>query len=179
MTQEASRRGYQILNSSGRVVETVAPALTDEERAEKAAAEAEQARLAELEKQRLTADRQLLSAYSHPDDVILALRRKLEQMRSLISLKEGNIANLSSQVRQEQSRAADLERSGREISNQIRSKIAALQSEIESIEIEIERQEQDIVTVIAEYEAKVNRLEDLTDSQRTLTLERQFSQSGS
>jgi chromosome segregation ATPase len=177
LPQDASRRGYQILNSSGRVVDTVAPALTDEERAAKKALEEEQRRQAELAKQRLLADRQLLRTYSHPDDAVRALRRKLEQMQSLISLKQGNIANLQSQIRQEQSRAADIERAGREIPEQIPQKIESLQAEIRETELEIRRQETAIAKVVAEYEAKVVRLEELTKTHRTLPLQRPDAQS--
>lgn len=178
LPQDASLRGYQILNSSGRVQETVAPALTDEERAAKAAQEAERARQAELAKQRQAEDRQLLRTYSHPDDAIMALRRKLVQMRSLISLKEGNIANMKSQVRQEQSRAAEAERAGRTVPDQILAKIDGLEAEIAETESEIQHQNAEITATIAQYEAMVVRLEELTETKRSMPLERANAQAG-
>ena len=167
LPQEASQRGYEILTSNGRVIETVPAALTEAQRAAKEAAEQE--RLAELERQaqQRKADRQLLRSFSHPDDVVRALERKLDQMRSLIKLKEGNIANARSQIRQEQARAADAERSGREIPAEIIRKIETLYEEIGETEAEIAQQEQAIASTLGQYKAKAARVEELTDKKRT------------
>lgn len=167
---EALQRGYQILNSSGRVLETVAPALTEAQIAAKKAREQELARQAEQAEKQKVIDRQLLRTYSHPDDVIKALKRKLGQMRSLISLKQGNIVSLKAQVRQEQSRAANVERSGREIPSAILTRINSLQAEITETKAEIARQKKDIDSLVAEYETKTSRLEKLTEASRTLTI---------
>ncbi|QCF24803.1 DUF4124 domain-containing protein [Hydrocarboniclastica marina] len=170
LPQEASQRGYEILTTSGRVIETVPPALTDAQRAAKEAEE--QARVAEREKQarQRAADRQLLRTFSHPDDVVRALERKLEQMRSLIELKQGNVVNIRSQIRNEQSRAADAERAGRTIPVEVLHKIQALQQDISETEAEIARQESAISSTVADYEAMADRVEDLTEKQRTKPL---------
>ena len=178
LPQEASKNGYQILSTTGRVLETVPRALTEEERADKEAQEAERLRQAELAKQRRQEDQHLLRTFSHPDDAISALKRKLEQMQSLISLKQGNILNLQSQIRQEQSRAADIERAGREIPDRIIAKIDLLKADIAETTAEIDRQKQDIARVVSEYRAKVVRLETLTETHRTLSLEGLADQSG-
>lgn len=171
LPQGASQRGYEILTGNGRVLEKIAPALTEKELAEKRAREEEIARQAEAARQRQAEDRQLLRSYSHPDEVIGALRRRLEQMRSLIRLKQGNIASLKGQIRDEQSRAANIERSGNEIPERVLRKIEGLQSEVTDTEAEISRQEAAIAVVVAEYEQKVLRLEALTDISRTLALD--------
>lgn len=170
LPQEASQRGYEILTTSGRVIATVPPALTDTQRAAKEAEE--QARLAEREKQarQRASDRQLLRTFSHPDDVVLALERKLEQMRSLIELKQSNIANIRSQLRNEQSRAADAERAGRTIPVDVRHKMQVLQQDINEIEAEIARQESAISGTVADYKAMADRVEHLTEKQRTKPL---------
>lgn len=178
LTQEASRLGYQILNGSGRVIETVAPALTDEERTAKAALEDERRRQAELAAQRRAEDQRLLRTYSHPDDAVRALRRKLDQMRGLISLHQSSIANLQSQIHQEQSRAADIERIGAELPEQTLVRINSLETEIAGTEAKIRQQETAIAQAIAEYEAKIGRLEVLTATGRTLHLEDPDEQSG-
>ena len=66
--QEATKRGYDILGSNGRVIETIPPAPTKEEIA---AREAEKQRQKELAEQR-EKDRQLLKRFSHPDQAVKA-----------------------------------------------------------------------------------------------------------
>ncbi len=165
--QEATKRGYDILGNNGRVVETIPPAPTAEELA---AREAEKERLKQLELQ-AEQDRQLLKRYSHPDQAVRAMYRKIREMEGLIQLKRGNISVISSQLDSEQSRAADLERAGRDIPESTLEKIRRLESQIRDIEREISAQRQDIDAITKGFVADIERLEEITDSERTLPLD--------
>ncbi|MBD3656536.1 MULTISPECIES: DUF4124 domain-containing protein [Marinobacter] len=165
---EASKRGYDILNSKGRVVDTVPPAPSAEEIAARKAEKArEEAALRQREQDEL-----LLKRYSHPDDAVRAMHRKIQEMQSLNQLKQGNITLVTSQLNNEQSRAADLERSGREIPEPTRKKIDRLQNQIQDIEAEIETQNQAIENLKAEFVGDIERLEMVTGKKRTLPLEK-------
>ncbi|MEC9082532.1 MAG: DUF4124 domain-containing protein, partial [Pseudomonadota bacterium] len=83
--QEATKRGYDILSNNGRVVETVAPAPTAEEIA---AREAEKERQKQLEIQQ-EQDRLLLKRFSHPDQAVRAMHRKIRELEGIIQLKRG------------------------------------------------------------------------------------------
>lgn len=85
--QEATKRGYDILSNNGRVIETIPPAPTEEEIA---AREAEKQRQKELAEQR-EQDRALLKRFSHPDQAVKAMHRKVRELEGLIQLKRGNI----------------------------------------------------------------------------------------
>lgn len=165
--QEATKRGYDILGSNGRVVETVPPAPTE---AEIAARKAEKKRQQELERQR-EQDELLLKRYSHPDQAVEAMHRKVREMNGLIQLKRGNIQVISSQLNNEQSRAADMERAGRDIPQATLDKIRRLESQIDEIEQDIASQRQDIVELKKTYRKDIQRLEVITDKERTLPLE--------
>ncbi|GAA0848301.1 hypothetical protein GCM10009113_26070 [Marinobacter szutsaonensis] len=165
--QEATKRGYDILGSNGRVVETVPPAPTEEEIA---ARKAEKKRQQELERQR-EQDELLLKRYSHPDQAVEAMHRKVREMNGLIQLKRGNIQVISSQLNNEQSRAADMERAGRDIPQATLDKIRRLESQIDEIEQDIASQRQDIVELKKTYRKDIQRLEVITDKERTLPLE--------
>lgn len=165
--QEATKRGYDILGSNGRVVETIPPAPTKEEIA---AREAEKKRQEEAERQR-EQDELLLKRYSHPDQAVEAMHRKVREMNGLIQLKRGNIQVISSQLNNEQSRAADMERAGREIPQATLDKIRRLESQIEEIEQDIASQRQDIVELKQNYREDIQRLEVITGKERTLPLE--------
>lgn len=165
--QEASTRGYDILNAQGRVIETVAPAPTEADLAERAARKARDHRA----QQQLLDDTKLLRRYSHPDDVVRAMHRKLNEMQSLSQLKQGNISVIVNQLDEEQSRAADMERSGREIPEAALSKIDRLQSQIRDIEREITVQNSEVETVRKKFMRDIRRLEEITGKVRTLPLE--------
>ncbi|WP_421841263.1 DUF4124 domain-containing protein [Marinobacter algicola] len=165
--QEASRRGYDILSKSGRVIETIDPEPTEEEIA---AREAEEKRQAEAERQR-ELDRKLLERYSHPDEAVRAMHRKIRELQGLNQLKRGNISVIVSQLDSEQSRAADLERSGRDIPEATLEKIRRLEAQIRDIEREINSQNANIKALRERFEADIERLEEITDEERTLPLD--------
>ncbi|MCG8520739.1 MAG: DUF4124 domain-containing protein [Pseudomonadales bacterium] len=165
--QEATKRGYDILSNNGRVVETVAPAPTAEEIA---AREAEKERQKQLELQQ-EQDRLLLKRFSHPDQAVRAMHRKIRELEGIIQLKRGNISVISSQLDSEQSRAADMERAGRDIPETTLEKIRRLEAQIRDIEREISAQRQDIGEMKKAYESDIKRLEEITGETRTLPLE--------
>ena len=165
--QEATKRGYDILSNNGRVVETVAPAPTAEEIA---AREAEKERQKQLEIQQ-EQDRLLLKRFSHPDQAVRAMHRKIRELEGIIQLKRGNISVISSQLDSEQSRAADMERAGRDIPETTLEKIRRLEAQIRDIEREISAQRQDIGEMKKAYESDIKRLEEVTGETRTLPLE--------
>jgi chromosome segregation ATPase len=165
--QEATKRGYDILSNNGRVVETVAPAPTAEEIA---AREAEKERQKQLEIQQ-EQDRLLLKRFSHPDQAVRAMHRKIRELEGIIQLKRGNISVISSQLDSEQSRAADMERAGRDIPETTLDKIRRLEAQIRDIEREISAQRQDIGEMKRAYEEDIKRLEEITGETRTLPLE--------
>ena len=164
---EASTRGYEILNDKGWVVETIAPAPTEEELAERAAAERREKEQAAQRKE----DATLLKRFSHPDEAVRAMYRKLQEMQSLNQLKRGNIAVIVNQLDDVQSRAADMERSGREIPATTLEKIDRLQSQIREIEREIVVQNAEIAAVKKQFHEDIRRLEKITGKERTLPLE--------
>ncbi|MCL7945651.1 DUF4124 domain-containing protein [Marinobacter sp. ATCH36] len=165
--REASRRGYDILSKNGRVIETIDPEPTEEEIA---AREAEEQRKAEEARQR-GLDKKLLERFSHPDEAVRAMHRKIRELQGLNQLKRGNISVIDSQLDSEQSRAADLERSGRDIPESTLEKIRRLEAQIRDIEREINSQNADIKALREEFEKDIERLEEITGKERTVPLD--------
>jgi len=165
--QAASERGYDILNSKGRVVETVDPAPTAEEIA---AREAEERRQEEAARQR-ELDKKLLERFSHPDEAVRAMYRKVRELRGLSQLKRGNISVIESQLDNEQSKAADRERSGQKIPDAMVNKIRRLEANIREIEREINTQQSEIEKVKRQFVEDAERLEAITGKTRTLPFE--------
>ena len=113
----------------------------------------------------------MLKRFSHPDQAVKAMHRKIRELEGLIQLKKGNISVISSQLDSEQSRAADMERAGRDIPESILEKIRRLESQIRDIEREIASQTQEIKALQKAFEADIERLEEVTDEARTLPFE--------
>ena len=164
--QEASIRGYEIINDSGRVIKTIAPAPTAQELADRAERARKQV---QLDHQRQT-DRLLLRQFSHPDDAVLAMNRKLQELSSLIQLKRGNISGLISQLDEEQRRAANLERSGLSVPHSMLEKINRLQAQVWNFEQEIAIQNIEIDTMKNEFIKDIKRLEEITGEKTELTI---------
>lgn len=163
--QQASQRGYEILNDQGRVVQTIDPAPTAEEIAAREA-EAERQR---QEAEQLERDRALLKRFSNPEEAVSAMNRKIQELESLTQLKRGNMSVIVSQLDNERSRAADFERSGRAVPEATLQKITRLQNQIRDIEQEIAIQNVEIENVRASFIEDIRRLEQITGEASSLS----------
>ena len=170
LPSEVAERGYQVLNSSGRVIEEVDPAPTAEEIAERELQAALERQRQEAEEAQQRQDRRLMRQYSHPDDTVRHLQRQLREMYSLIRLKQGNITNLENQIAQEESRAANFERRGDDVPDRVKDRIARLERQKADIEDDIRGQLDDINTLRNDFRARIERMEEITGNERTLPL---------
>jgi len=100
--------GYDVLNERGRVIRTIPRAPTAAEREE----------MQEAKKQALY-DRHLLRLYSTPQDVDRARDRKLTEIEGLIALVRGNLHSVTSNKAQLLSKAANMERSGQKVPDDV------------------------------------------------------------
>lgn len=148
---EVAARGYEVIDERGRVVRQVQRQLTPEEirrrEAEAAAAEAE--RLAA--ERRREKDRELLRLYGTPEDVTRALERRIASIEGAIRTVEGNIQRLRNQKRNLERRAADYERTGREIPEGLIDNIRVIDGQIDERQQEIEQRRAEIETTREEF----------------------------
>lgn len=125
---EYASKGYEVLNSRGRVVQVVPPPPT-----------AEQLRQAQAAKAQATADVQLLRQYSSVADVDRAKTRKLAELDALVDVAKGNILNLGAQQNSVQKQAADQERAGRTVAQTLIDQMADLRDQQQSLQLDIQR----------------------------------------
>lgn len=151
---EYVKHGYEVLDSHGRVVDTVAAAPTPKELAEVRAARAEQER-------QLQEDKTLLRLYSSVPDLKRARGRQLEQIENLIAATRTNMAVLQGQREELQSRAAAQQRAGREVEESILLEITHVDAEMDRLERLIAAKQQEIEAVHATFEQRRARLEQL------------------
>lgn len=161
-------KGYEILNSKGRVIKTIAPALTPEQIIARDAA-LEQERLRQIEKEKQDAiDAELKQLYSHPDDAIRVLNRQLSDIEGLIELKKGQISATRAKILQEESKAAKRQRKGLRVDESILEKISKFKSDITNNNQDIEELLQERKRVDKEFSEIVERLELITGTKASI-----------
>lgn len=124
-------KGYQVLNSRGRVIQTVPPAPT-----------AQEIRQAEALKAQASADAQLLQQYRSLDEVDRARARKLAELDALIGVAQGNIQGLSAQQASLQGQAADQERAGRPVPQSLLDQLKDLRDQQLGLQATVLRHQQ-------------------------------------
>ncbi len=136
---EYVKNGYEIVDDKGIVLKVVDPQLSEEEirrrRQEQERIENQRARDAELRK-----------LYRSPRDVDRAMNTWLGRLDMEIRLKENRIAILRTEYNELQSQAANQERVGKEVDENLLAEMAQIEEEISRYEAEIaeveERQEE-------------------------------------
>ncbi len=125
LNQGAIEFGYQVIGSNGQVLETIPRALTRQER------EAEIVRQQEAAVLRAW-DESLLLQYSTVEDIEAAEIRALQELDVRIGILRSNQTSLNTQLKTEQSKAANLERAGRAVPADQQNRIRDLAIELEA-----------------------------------------------
>ncbi|MFR0692118.1 hypothetical protein ACLUTX_22165 [Enterobacterales bacterium AE_CKDN230030158-1A_HGKHYDSX7] len=143
-------KGYQVLNDQGRVIREVPPAPT--------AAEIEQRK---ADAARASSDQQLMRMYTSVEDVDRARDRKLAELDGLSSVAKGNLQSLKMQQANLQARAADQERAGRQVPDDLVAQLGNLRSDEQRLQQDIARYQQlraQAVSSFGEDRARVAQL---------------------
>lgn len=125
LNQGAIEFGYQVIGNNGQVLETIPRALTRQER------EAEIVRQQEAAVLRVW-DESLLLQYSTVEDIEAAEIRALQELDVRIGILRSNQTSLNTQLKTEQSKAANLERAGRAVPADQQNRIRDLAIELEA-----------------------------------------------
>lgn len=149
---EFAAKGYDVLSNRGRVLETVAPhvPLTDAERVAKARHASQQEE-----------DRYLLRSYSSVADIEAARDRKLDSLRREIALIEGNLESTRQLRNREERRAANFQRSGRDISESLFNTLQELQRKERDARLVLEQRRAECETEEQRYAHYINRYREL------------------
>ena len=156
LPEEAAWNGYDILNPDGSVRETIPKPLPMEEQEKQRSALIEQQRLREW-------DESLLLRYSVVADIEATRDRTLRELDIHVSILRGNIRALRAQIESNQSRAADIERSGRAVPADITAAIEGFKQEVESAETAIVDRKREIEAVKGDFQRDIARFEKLLD----------------
>ena len=147
-------KGYQVLDDQGRLLRTIPPAPTAQER--------ERLNQAKLQ---ASSDTQLLRLYSSLEDVDRARERKLNELDAAIAAARGSLQSLRTQQANFQSQAAEHERAGRAVPESVLVQISNLQAEQASRLNDIARFESVRKQADADFTADRGRLAKLLGGQ--------------
>ena len=160
LPEEAIMAGYEVLNRSGRVVQTVAAPPDEDERVRLR----EQRQASDREAAQLQRDRELRRLYTGAEDAVRARDRQIDALRLGIDYARNSIAQVQSQLDEEIAAAARAERAGRPIPEGIEANIYRFTRQIQDLEADIVQQEQDIEQVMQQFQPVIERLEYLEQS---------------
>lgn len=156
---EFAKLGYEIISADGTVLKKVPRELQgDELKTVDKQREAEAAA-----KQQLKNDQALLRRYSTTTDIESARDRAINDIKIRIGIINSNLQSLKQQIEREQSRAANLERSGQPVPQELADNIKALSSEVDETERTIEQRQLEIKQEEKNYQADMDRLKFLLE----------------
>ena len=160
-------QGYEVLNEKGRVVTRIAPALTPEQIAQRnlelqAEARKEQVRIVREER-----DAKLKQLYSHPNDAVRILKRRIQDIQDVVSAKQGKIEFSNKEIFELEAKGADLQRKGLPVPERLMSRIAVLKQDVANGHADIEELQADYFSVLREFDEKIKRLEVILDKSAT------------
>lgn len=147
-------KGYDVLSSNGQVVQRIPPRAASGERLT-------EAQEAQLQMQRAT-DEHLMRSYSSIAEIESARDRKLKRLQREQELIERNLVQMAEALKDAELRAANQQRSGRELSEMLRQQLADLdKQQRDALEMRELRQ--------AEYSELEQRYQFYIDRYRELT----------
>jgi len=150
-----AQKGYEIVSLSGKVVKVVPPALSAAEVAAKAEA-------AELAENLALWDKRLRRRYSSIADINAAKRRKLSDLDTNIAIIHSNISSKKTAIKEQQDKAANIERSGREVPKAVLNKLTALENELEDSQEQVRLRLLEYQEVVDKYDRDKVRFEEIS-----------------
>ncbi len=149
------------LNEQGITVEVKERAKTPEELAEEQRLAKIEAEKAELRRQQQVRDRILLDTFSNEDEIIMTRDGKMSAIDAIIRVTQGRIENLRGRLAELTTRAANLERSGKAVPDNLHEDIRSARQQIENNESYIDQKEQEQQETRAKYESDIQRFREL------------------
>lgn len=150
LPREAIYLGYEIIDAQGRVLSVVEKALPEEERRAQQSAQSQRHR-----------DQEMRKLYPTASDAERALERKIAAIRLNIDYAQNTMAQLNNKLAAEVSAAAQHEKAGRPIPENMQATIDQFTRQIREQNAQISQFETDIEAARKEFEPIISRLKEL------------------
>jgi hypothetical protein len=137
-------KGYDVITHDGRLVERIAPELSQEQKTK-----------LELDKQKSLYLAELFKRYSTAFDIEEAKQRKLMDNKNAIAILGRNVEKIDSEINRYQAMAAADERGGREVSEDTLNAISKLIKDRKATLLEIESKEKEGVLMTKKFDKDI------------------------
>ena len=165
--------GYDVISKNGTLIKRVPRQLTEQELQNNNTAEAQKARREDEAQQLKAWDESLMLRYSSIKDIEAARTRALRDLQIRISILKSNRLQVKSEIEREQKKAADIERMGRDVSEELLEKIDILRQEIDAIEDAITVRNNEADDLVEQYQRDIDRFMTLEDRVKLRSQSRQ------
>lgn len=148
---EAIYTGYDIVDTRGRILKSVEPALPEEER---------KARQAELqaEAEQRKRDEELLRLYPTAEDAERAKKRQLDTIDISRNYAKNGLKQLQEKLADTLSSAADMEKQGKQVPVHISQQVEVYEKQIKEQQAKIDAIQDDVDAVNKEFDPIIERL---------------------
>ncbi len=167
---EYAQKQIRTINERGLTVEVKERAKTKEELAEARRLQAEEERRRAAEEQRrkeqATYDRVLLSTFTTEQELLASRDRKIAAIDATIEVTQLSVGNVQESLKKIQGRAANLERSGRPIPDELKNDIASLKGQIADKQAYIENKRREKSALQQQSQADLERFRYLKSRRR-------------
>ncbi len=151
--------GYSIVNEHGMVIKTVEPAPTAADLKTRAAKRKKWEEQERIRKQ----DELLVTRYSSVEDIVASQNRVLDEIDVRLSILRGNLRTLKSQIEKQRERAANIERRGRTVPENVTENITTMQLEVDDTRASIKQRKAEKQLVVKQFAADIARFEFLQE----------------
>lgn len=161
ITPERAALGYEILDTTGRVLEKVEPALTGEALEERKRQQALEKERLSSEQRQINYDVSLLQRYSFVTDIEAEQKRQVAQLSTRVAILRGNLNGFRVDLEKAYEQAANNERQNKAIPEALKTRISSLEERISATEQMLEIQLEEIAKVNNEYQQAIDRFKEL------------------
>ena len=164
-----AKKSNETLNKEGIVVDHKAAAktraqLAEEERIKKAEAEKERIR-----RENAYQDRILLDTFTNEDEMVMTRDGKIEAIEAVIRITNGRTEKLKQRLAELQRTAANMERAGKPVSDNIKKDIAESRDQIDQNRRYVVNREAEQQKIRDKFEADIKRFRELKTAQAAET----------
>lgn len=138
------KNGYEIISTTGKVLEVVPPAMSEDQIKAKA------------ERRRLTREyERLKKRYASVEDLESAKHRRLEAIETSITVLKSNIMSINNRITELMTKAANQERAGRKVNADILNQLETARAELEVANSSLEKRHEEYKETAEKFDADV------------------------
>jgi len=158
-------RAYSVINQGGVTVDSVDRAKTKEELAEEQRKQQQEAEQKQRARKQAEYDNILLDTYSKVSDLEDTRDRYIATLEGAIKVAQHKLSNLNSELEQRRKSAANLERDGKPVSDELSKDIAILQTQVDRENSFIQAQRSQQADLRKKFAADIERYKKLKGEQ--------------